>query len=467
MGVNADTFDYDTLIIGAGMSGLAAGIRLAHYDQRVAILDRHSLWGGLNSFYRQAGRNFDVGLHAMTNYAQKGDKKGPLPTILRQLRLKIEDFGLLPQIESRVQFPSATLRFTNEIEFLTSEVEKSFPSEIDGFVRLCEAVRTHDDGPLQQKELSAREVIRRHIKSRLLEDMVICPLMFYGSASEDDMPWNQFVIMFKSIFFEGFSRPHEGVRKILKLLRSNFLDRGGQLKMNQGVKSLKPLSGGGVEVTLDSGKTLKSRKVLSSAGYVETLNLLGEAPLEKDPVGALSFVESIFCLNKEPKDLDVNATITFFSHRDDFQYRGTSELVDYSSGIICCPNNFADPEPLEEGMIRLTHIANHQLWVDLKSRSEKQYKKAKQEMVQRELDGLKSIIPEFAANIVYTDTFTPSTIQHYTGHLGGAVYGSPYKKATGDIGQKDIFLCGTDQGYLGIVGSMLSGIIMANQHALR
>ena len=28
---------YDTIIIGAGMSGLAAGIRLAHFGQRVCI----------------------------------------------------------------------------------------------------------------------------------------------------------------------------------------------------------------------------------------------------------------------------------------------------------------------------------------------------------------------------------------------------------------------------------------------
>ncbi|MEC8495537.1 MAG: FAD-dependent oxidoreductase, partial [Planctomycetota bacterium] len=46
---------FDTIVIGAGMSGLAAGIRLAKYDQRVVVLDRHSLWGGLNSFYKKKG----------------------------------------------------------------------------------------------------------------------------------------------------------------------------------------------------------------------------------------------------------------------------------------------------------------------------------------------------------------------------------------------------------------------------
>ena len=57
---------YDTIIIGAGMSGLAAGIRLAYYDQKVCVLERHYTIGGLNSFYRLNGREYDVGLHALT-----------------------------------------------------------------------------------------------------------------------------------------------------------------------------------------------------------------------------------------------------------------------------------------------------------------------------------------------------------------------------------------------------------------
>jgi flavin-dependent dehydrogenase len=34
----ASKMDYDVLIIGAGMSGLAAGIRLANFEKRVLIL---------------------------------------------------------------------------------------------------------------------------------------------------------------------------------------------------------------------------------------------------------------------------------------------------------------------------------------------------------------------------------------------------------------------------------------------
>jgi len=32
---------------------------------------------------------------------------------------------------------------------------------------------------------------------------------------------------------------------------------------------------------------------------------------------------------------------------------------------------------------------------------------------------------------------------------------------------ENLFICGTDQGFLGIVGAMLSGISMANLHVLQ
>jgi len=43
------------------MSGLAAGIRLAMFDQKVCILERHKVPGGLNSYYERLDRKLDVG----------------------------------------------------------------------------------------------------------------------------------------------------------------------------------------------------------------------------------------------------------------------------------------------------------------------------------------------------------------------------------------------------------------------
>ena len=148
---------YDTIIIGAGMSGLAAGIRLAHFDQRVCILERHSAIGGLNSFYRQRGRTFDVGLHAVTNYAPKGTHRGPLARLLRQLRLAWEEWALSPQLGSAIVFPGVTLRFSNDFELFESEVRRFFPEQIDNFRRLVDELVDYD----QLGEAGTRNSARR------------------------------------------------------------------------------------------------------------------------------------------------------------------------------------------------------------------------------------------------------------------------------------------------------------------
>src|SRR3954468_18988118 len=136
---------YDVAIIGAGMSGLAAGIRLAHFGRKVCIFERHNAPGGLNSFYSIAGRKFDVGLHALTNYVAPGVKGTPLGKLLRQLRIEREEFALCPQKQSRIAFRDCSLKFTNDFAVLEAEISANFPRQIDGWRSLVQAVRTYDD----------------------------------------------------------------------------------------------------------------------------------------------------------------------------------------------------------------------------------------------------------------------------------------------------------------------------------
>jgi phytoene dehydrogenase-like protein len=191
---------FHTVIIGAGMSGLAAGIRLAYYEKPVCVVERHTTIGGLNSFYRLRGRNYDVGLHAVTNYAQPGTKAGPMAKLLKQLRLRWDDFALSPQIGSAVMFPGRTLRFTNDFAYFEDQIRSVFPSQADRFRRLVETIDGFDELNLSQRPASARNVLEEHLSDPVLIDMLLCPLMFYGSALPRDMDFSQFVIMFKSIF---------------------------------------------------------------------------------------------------------------------------------------------------------------------------------------------------------------------------------------------------------------------------
>ncbi len=460
---------YDTIIIGAGMSGLAAGIRLAHYDQKVCILERHTTIGGLNSFYRMNGRDYDVGLHAVTNFTAKGAKKGPLARILRQLRFKWEDFALAPQRGSRIVFPQSQLRFNNDLELLRSEVKREFGIQVDNFDRLVAKIADYDDLDQAAFETSARDVLQETISEPLLIEMLLCPLMWYGNAAEHDMAWGQFCIMFRSIFIEGFARPYKGVRLILKNLVKRFRGLGGELKLRQGVKAIHVEEGRAVCVELDSGEKLAGKRILSSAGRLETLRLCTDTS-EPDPrtAGKLTFIESISILDREPEQIGNRDTIIFYNDSPKFHWqRPELELCDLRTGVICSPNNYEysdDEGKLTDGVIRITSIADFDRWNAL---SPDDYQREKLRWYDRSVAASVRFTADFRSYVIDTDLFTPTTISRFTWHDNGAVYGAPDKRLDGTTHVSNLFLCGTDQGFVGIIGAMMSGISMANMHCLR
>lgn len=470
---------YDVAIIGAGMSGLAAGIRLAHFGRKVCIFERHNAPGGLNSFYSLGGRKFDVGLHAMTNFVRPGVKGTPLTKLLRQLRIDRDEFALCEQKQSRIAFGprgERSLRFTNDFEVLAGEIADTFPTQADGFRALVAVVRSYDDVSLDARPESARAVVRRHISDSLLEDMLFCPVMYYGSASEHDMEFGQFVIMFKALFLEGFARPYDGVRVVIRVLLEKYRAAGGERRMKCGVQQIITHAGRATALRLDDGTEVSADHVISSIGAPETAALVGAVTPEgagrlPEP-GRHSFVETITIFDRQPAAWGWGEdTIVFFNDSNRFDYACPAADVDLRSGVICIPNNFdfGPGRELPEGVFRVTCLARPAPWFAL---AEAGYRAAKERWyaaVQQSARRFLPVVDEaaLAAATLTTDMFTPRTIAKFTGHLNGAIYGAPQKVRDGRTGIANLYLCGTDQGFLGIVGAMLSGISISNYHILQ
>lgn len=456
------------------MAGLASGIRLALAGKNSIILEKHNASGGLNSFYSIDGIQYDVGLHALTNYVAKGTKGSPLTKLLRQLRIPYESFDLSPQKTSKIHFPSAELSFNNEFSFFESQIADTFPKEIDAFRKLSTTLRELDAFNLSSGFTSTRESIRKFFKNPLLESMLLCPTMYYGSATENDMDFGQFAIMFRSLFFEGFARPLNGVRTIIKTLQDQYRSLGGVRKMRCGVAKILSENNSAKHLILEDGSTISADKIISTAGISETLKLCQPIPDNAESnIGNLGFTETISLFEDQPSDLGWKDTILFFSTEDDFTYQSpTDKLVDPSSGVICMPNNYDYPngETLTHGILRITALAHSKDWFNL---PETQYKEQKAfwyselQKVALEILAPNQSLKTIPSKIVATDMFTPRTVHKYTGHLNGAIYGAPKKLKDGRTHLENLFIAGTDQGFLGIIGAMLSGISMTNLHCLK
>jgi phytoene dehydrogenase-like protein len=268
------------------------------------------------------------------------------------------------------------------------------------------------------------------------------------------------------------------VRVVLRVLLDRLRKAGAERRMKCGVRRILTEGRRARAVLLDSGEEIEAAHVLSSIGLEETRRLHADpAPVRTTSAPApadsrrLSFAETISILDREPADLGWGEDpIVFFNDSPRFTYERPEEPVDLRSGVICLPNNFRYPAgvKLPEGILRVTALARPDAWSRL---AEEDYRASKRRWFDRiQETALRFLPPETGATLatatIATDMFTPRTIEHFTGHLEGSIYGSPVKVRSGATELENVYLCGTDQGFLGIIGAMLSGISMANYHIL-
>jgi len=446
---------------------LAAAIRVARFNPHVILLEKHSRLGGLNSYFYRNKKLYETGLHAITNYAEPRDKKAPLNRLFRQLKLKRSSLTFCEQHQSEVVFRNcASLKFSNDFDLFQSQISTNFPAASDSFQKLLHFLQNFDPFiPTPFK--SAKTFLLELLKDSLLVDMILCPLMYYGSSYENDMDLSQFAIMFQAIYKEGMFRPHGTIKDFLDFLVGHYRELGGEIKTSCGVERIIHHKNKAVGVLLESGEHIECDHLLSTIGYDETMNLFRDR--NKATSGEhqrLGFIETIYQIpKKSAPSLPTDKTIIFYNDTERFSYKKPDDFVDFTSGVICFPGNFQGIQPKELREIRSTHLANYDQWKTLSS-DPKQYKIQKKLASQSSSKCLETIFGSFTTNILYENTFTPVTIERYTSKIEGAIYGNPIKRKDGNIGFTNLFLAGTDQGFLGIIGSMLSGVSIVNQHIL-
>ena len=469
-----DKIKYDVAIVGAGLSGLSAALRLAMFDKKVLLLEKHYVVGGLNSFYAKGGKKFDVGLHALTNYpSEDSGKKSPLLKLCRQLRIPLDSLQLKEQSFSRIMFPEKEIQFSNHFPSFLTEINEKFPKSSDAFGKLLKKMEEFPAYSVDAPELSTRGILKDSGIEPLLAEMLLCPTCYYGSAQHDDIDFPTFVMLFDAIFRQGLARPEQGIRAILDPLCQRLKKLGVERRMNTGVSKFHVRDDQITEIELESGEYVIADQIISTCGVIETESLLSSdyQSESQSKTGDFTIIESISVMQGKPRDLNWKETVVFFNDSAKFDYVCPKDPVDLRSGVLCIPENYNSANDPTDFKLRITHPANFSFWSSLSNEEYVNEKEKYEDLIFQ--NGLRYISneqeskDEIASRILLRDTFTPKTIKRFTSHENGTLYGSPTKSRNGSTKLKNLFLAGTDQGYIGIVGAMLGGIAVANNQILR
>ena len=167
---------YDVVVIGAGLSGLSAAVRLGMFEKKVLLLEKHYVVGGLNSFYAKGSKKFDVGLHALTNYpSEHSGKKSPLLKLCRQLRIPFDSLNLHEQSHSRISFPGKELVFNNYFPNFIEQINQHFPKSIDSFSKHLKKMEEFPAYSVDAPEISTREILANSEIEPLLGEIYFAP----------------------------------------------------------------------------------------------------------------------------------------------------------------------------------------------------------------------------------------------------------------------------------------------------
>ncbi len=447
---------YDTIIIGAGFAGLAAGIRLAQFQQRVLILESHVLPGGLNSYYyRGKGNLYNSGLHTVTNFNAKNRRWG-FGLICRNLGLEPEAFKLAPpKHPSALQTPQGELLFGNDPEQLRASIRQEFAGEIDAFDRFCADLKKPQDTATLQRA-GSRELLSEYFSSPLLMDLLELPVYIYGGYREGQIDAATFGTVFRSIFLEGCGSPPD-IKHVLDLLIKHFKSLGGELKTRRRVTRILGEGGRFRGVELADGTQLEADVCLSSAGLAETGQLAGQVWGES---GDLSVFETVVAMNRPLDELGMDRTLLMVSLEPTFNWRAPQGRQEYLHLTLAASDNYHFSQPPAAHHLKIGCFQQGSLWLGL---DEETYRQEKLRLEEKMLSELTQRFPGLLDEpVAHHESLTPKTVVDYTSHLNGGIYGGSVKSFDGSTPMEGLFVVGNDQGGIGIMGALTSGVIVAN-----
>jgi all-trans-retinol 13,14-reductase len=498
------THEYDAIVIGSGIGGLTVASLLAQIaKQRVLVLERHFKPGGFTQTFHRHGYTWDTGLHyvgemapgAMTRVlfdfiSASNVKWHKMPATHERFIYPNLNFGMPANREQFQEdlltlFPAeeeAICGYFHDLKrahgwFIRSMMGKLFPSPVAKVLTF-----PHRSLALQ----STQRYFDKQFRDPQLKALLLSQWGDYGLPPS----LSAFAIhaLIVTHYLDGAYYPEGGSGVIAEHVLPAIEAAGGACYVNHEVTEVIVQEGRavGVRVNCSQGgkhveKEFYAPTIISNAGAYTTFRRLLPTSLklpEQEAVhsaaGSASVVTLYLGLAESPARLDFQGENHWiypdYDHEATFQNR--NRLLD-GQAASC----FLSFPSLKNPSAR-RHTAEIIAWVDYSSfaqwqdrpwrRRGEEYEALKQRISDALLDLVERHYPGFRQIVAFQELSTPLSVESFTGHRQGAIYGIPATPERFRNGWFNIrstipglLLTGSDVASAGIVGAMMGGVLTA------
>jgi prolycopene isomerase len=439
--------DFDVLIVGGGLSGLAAASLLAKRGLSVGVVDKGYNPGGSCGAFRRGSGTFDQGSSMLFGFGEKGLNAHWFHFNALEEPIDIIKHDMLYV----VHFKDHIIKFHRDINEFIEELSRVFPTQkasIKRFYHDMGKIYTHISlenpsyaSPDEADPKDGLKTLLRHPISyvrfisflnksakSLLEKYFTDPEIFnffdkitsmYCYATVEEAPAILASLMFVDNHMGGSYYPAGSTLFLTGKLEKVIEEHGGTMIMEKEVTSILFNNGKPAGLLLDDGRELHAREIVYSG---TVWNLYGKLLPQEETTDQ----ERSWASKQEP----TYSSVALYTTVEKALIPSEAQPIEMLIG---------NPDEIDESEITLyipsiddrsicgenEHIliAIGPSFSDWKNANEETYAQMKQQEYERFAKVIEKRLPGFKKALIYSEVATPRTIERYTMKNGGTVTG--------------------------------------------
>jgi all-trans-retinol 13,14-reductase len=485
---------YDVVIIGSGLGGLACATILAKEGYHVCVLEKNKQIGGTLQTFVRDRVIFDSGVH----YVGGLDKGQNLYTLFRYLGImdKLRLRKLDEDVFDAIIFEGdpAVYKYAQGYENFVQQLLKEFPEEEVAIRRYCDGIRdvcskfplyNLRSGDYFEKvgvlEIDTQTFLESITANRRLQNVLAgTSLLYAGVPYKTPLYVHALVI---NSYIESSWRFVDGGSQIARYLSREIFSRGGKILKHKNVVRLKEEDGRLTYAETDSGEKFFGKLFISNVHPTKTIEMTESDLIKKafrTRLNSLDNSISTFYVNvvlKKEAMRYVNHNYYYFAENDAWCVLNYTE-DNWPRGYALFFSASSHDTEYAEAVTLMTYMR----FEDVKKWSEtfntvsnevsrgEDYEEFKREKAEKLFELVEQKFPGFRNAIASYYTATPLSVRDYIGTDDGSLYGivkdyrEPMKTFISPRTKiPNLYLTGQNLNLHGVLGVTVSSVLTCSE----
>lgn len=442
--------NFDIVIIGSGLGGLACGYILSKEGYSVCILEKNQQFGGSLQDFIHDGVTFDTGVHYVGGLDEGQSlhqyfKYFNIIDKLKYKRMEADGFEHI-SYDNNETFYKYGIGRENFVDILAKEFPKD-KENLKKFVRHIKEIglrypfyhltdKDHSDTlNFDFLDVSIHNYLDTHFDSNLLKSVLGGNNLLYAGNIDNSTLYEHALIT--NSYIESAYRFTGGAGQIAKQLVRNIRANGGVVKRYQNVEKIIAEGKNALSIELKTGEKYFAKKFISNIHPATTLSMIEGAQIRNAYTNRLNTIKnssSAFSMHIVLKDKEKMPYQNYnhYHFKDENVWNGeyynkNNWPLNYMAFTPVNPKS----EKWAESVIAIAYMnfEDVEQWKNTENvvgfeedRGEK-YKEFKEKHTEIFLKEVYKVLPELKGNIKSINVSTPLTYRDYLYSPNGSIYG--------------------------------------------